>query len=119
MQISEQTGEEGIVVLDLEGRFDFSSRKAFKDTVERIQKEGCSHIIINMDRVSFVDSSALGLLVIASQNLKCKHAQLSIVNPQPYVRQVLDLANVPKMVPVYSSLNEAKQQSPSPATATS
>ena len=119
MQISEQTVGDGVIVLDLEGRFDFAARKSFKDMVERIQKDGCTHIIINMERVSFVDSSALGLLVITSQNLKCKQAMLSIVNPQPYVRQVLDLANVPKMVQVYSSLEEAKRLSPSPVAATS
>lgn len=113
MQISEQK-EDGVVVLDLEGRFDFGARKVFKDTVERVQGEGCLHIIINMERVSFVDSSALGLLVIAHQNLKIKQSQLSLVNPQPYVRQVLDLANVPKMVQLFSTIEEAKRQSPTP-----
>ncbi len=114
MQITEQN-EDGVVVLDLEGRFDFGSRKVFKDTIERAQGNGCSHIIINMERVSFVDSSALGLLVIAHQNLKIKQSQLSLVNPQPYVRQVLDLANVPKMVPLFSTIDEAKKHSLSPA----
>ena len=111
MQISEQQ-ENGAVILVLEGRFDFGARKHFKDTIERIQQEGCSHIILNMESISFVDSSALGLLVIAHQNLKVKQAQLTIVNPQPYVRQVLDLANVPKMIQVLSSLEEAKLLSP-------
>ena len=114
MQISEEQ-EDGVVILDLEGRFDFGARKVFKDAVERIQKEGCLHIILNMERVSFVDSSALGLLVIAHQNLKIKQAQLSLVNPQPYVRQVLDLANVPKMIQVFSSIQDAKLISPRPA----
>jgi len=113
MQITEQQ-EDSVVVLELEGRIDFGARKVFKDTVERLQKEGCVHIIINLEHVSFVDSSALGLLVIAHQNLKTKQAQLSLVNPQPYVRQVLDLANVPKMVQVFPTLQDAKRVSPSP-----
>ena len=116
MQISEHK-EEGAVILDLEGRFDFGARKVFKDAVERIQKEEeCVHIILNMERVSFVDSSALGLLVIAHQNLKIKQSQLSLVNPQPYVRQVLDLANVPKMIQVYPTVQEAKLVSPRSAS---
>ncbi|GJL50917.1 STAS domain-containing protein [Candidatus Nitrospira salsa] len=118
MQITEQQ-EDSVVVLELEGRFDFGARKVFKDAVERLQKEGCSHIIINMEHVSFVDSSALGLLVIAHQNLKVKHAQLSLVNPQPYVRQVLDLANVPKMVQIFPTLLDAKRVSSSPAPVSS
>ncbi len=111
MQISEQQ-DNSSVTLVLEGRFDFGARKTFKETVERLQQEGCTHIILNMEAISFVDSSALGLLVIAHQNLKIKQAQLTIVNPQPYVRQVLDLANVPKMIQVVSSIEEAKLLTP-------
>ncbi|MGB0910167.1 MAG: STAS domain-containing protein, partial [Nitrospirales bacterium] len=90
---------------------DFGARKNFKDILERLQQEGCPHVILNMEAVTFVDSSALGLLVISHQNLKIKQAQLTIVSPQAYVRQVLDLANVPKMIQVLSTIEEAKQLS--------
>ncbi len=115
MQITEKQ-DKGNVVLVLDGRFDFGARKNFKDTVERIEREGCSHIILNMESITFVDSSALGLLVIAHQNLKIKQAQLTIVNPQPYVRQVLDLANIPKMIQIVSSVDEAMLLSPRSAS---
>ena len=106
MHVSERQ-ENGATVLNLEGRFDFGARKEFKETVDRIQARGCPHIVIDLARVPFVDSSALGLLVIAHQNLKLKKATLSLVNPQTYVRQVLELANVPKMIPIFSTIDEA------------
>ena len=106
MQITEQQ-QDGANVLVLDGRFDFGARKTFKDSIDRLQSGGCRHVVLNLERVTFVDSSALGLLVIAHQNLKLKQAQLSLVNPQAYVKQVLDLANVPKMIPVHSTLDEA------------
>ena len=106
MKVSEQQ-QDGATILNLQGRFDFGSRKEFKDTIDRLQAGGCRHIILDLEGVSFVDSSALGLLVIAHQNLKLKEARLSLVKPQAYVRQVLDLANVPKMIPVYSTLQDA------------
>ena len=65
-----------------------------------------------MEGITFVDSSALCLLVIAHQNLKIKQAQLTIVNPQAYVRQVLDLANIPKMIQIVSSVEEAMLLNP-------
>ena len=106
MQVTEQQ-QNGASVLSLDGRFDFGTRKTFKETIDRLQGGGCRHVVLNLEKVSFVDSSALGLLVIAHQNLKLKHARLSLVNPQVYVKQVLDLANVPKMIPIYSTVEEA------------
>jgi anti-anti-sigma factor len=94
-------------VLDINGRFDFASRREFKEAMDRLQQAGCHHVILNLEKVSFVDSSALGLLVVAHQNLKLKEGRISLVNPQSYVRQILDLANVPRMIPVFSSVEEA------------
>ncbi len=94
-------------VLDINGRFDFAARREFKEAMDRLQQAGCRHVVLNIEQVSFVDSSALGLLVVAHQNLKLKEGRISLVNPQSYVRQILDLANVPRMIPVYSTIEEA------------
>jgi len=106
MNMSERE-EHGAMVVTLEGRFDFGVRKDFKQTIDRLQTQGYRHIVLNLEQVSFVDSSALGLLVIAHQNLKLKAARLSLVKPQSYVKQVLDLANVPKMIPVFGDIQQA------------
>ena len=120
MQISEQTGGDGVIVLDLEGRFDFAARKSFKDMVERIQKDGCTHIIINMERVTFVDSSALGLLVITSQNLKCKLGYVEYRESTTLRSTSLRPCECPqKWFKSIQSLEEAKRLSPSPVAATS
>ena len=107
MKVTErQDGE--FAILDLEGRFDFGARRDFKDAVDRVQNSGSRYIILNLQDIAFVDSSALGLLVVAHQNLKLKEGRIGLVNPQPYVRQILDLANVPRMIPIFPSVDDAK-----------
>jgi anti-anti-sigma factor len=93
------------VILRMDGRFDFGARKAFKDAMDQAIKEG-RPIVLDLGQVSFVDSSALGLLVISHQNLKNRKIPFCLVNPQTYVRQVLDLANVAKMIPIYQTFDE-------------
>jgi anti-anti-sigma factor len=93
------------VIVHMEGRFDFATRKIFKDAMDEAVKEGLP-IVLDLAQVSFVDSSALGLLVISHQNLKNKKISFCLVNPQTYVRQVLDLANVAKMIPIYRTLDD-------------
>jgi anti-anti-sigma factor len=96
---------DGRVFVQMEGRFDFATRKIFKDAMDEAIKEEMP-IVLDLARVSFVDSSALGLLVISHQNLKHKKIPFSLVNPQTYVRQVLDLANVAKMIPIYQTFSD-------------
>ena len=68
-------------------------------------------VVLDLEKVTFVDSSALGLLVICHQNLKSKNIPFYLVNPQTYVKQVLDLANIGKMIPTYQTLEEVPKGS--------
>ena len=104
MNITQDTVD-GNTILHLDGRFDFGARKAFKESVDRASEEG-SPIGMDLEKVTFVDSSALGLLVICHQNLKNKNVSFFLVNPQAYVKQVLDLANIGKMIHIYQTLAE-------------
>jgi anti-anti-sigma factor len=96
---------QGKAIVHLDGRFDFGARKDFKEAVEQATQEG-TPIVLNLEKVTFVDSSALGLLVICHQNLKNKNIPFYLVNPQTYVKQVLDLANIGKMISVYPTVED-------------
>ena len=109
MNITQETVGDNMI-LHLDGRFDFGSRKTFKESVDGVSVEG-SPIVLDLEKVTFVDSSALGLLVICHQNLKNKKVPFYLVNPQTYVKQVLDLANIGKMIPTYQTLAEVPKGS--------
>lgn len=94
-------------VLDLKGDLTYSNRAVFKTAVEQVKSRGCRHLIVNMEQVRFVDSSGLGLLVLVSQTFKLQQAQLSLLKPQSYVREIMSLANIPKMIPIYETEGDA------------
>ena len=107
MNITQQL-KDGVTVLDLSGRFEFSARKLFLGALQNAQEGSPHHIILNLEGVPFLDSAALGLLALAQQNLKAKNIPLSLMNPQDYVKKVLELANFPKFIPIVSTIAEAK-----------
>ncbi len=111
-----QNTVDGKNIIHLDGRFDFGARKTFKEAVDRVAEEG-SPFVLDLEKVTFVDSSALGLLVICHQNLKNKKIPFYLVNPQTYVKQVLDLANIGKMIPTYQTLAEVPKGNHIPAGA--
>lgn len=95
------------VVLDLNGDLTYAHRDQFKAAVESLRQKGCRHVILNMADVRFVDSSGLGLLALASQNFKLAHGKMSMLRPQSYVREILGLANIPKLIPVFDNEDDA------------
>ena len=95
------------VVLDLTGDLTYANREQFKTAVEAIRQNGCRHLILNMAEVRFVDSSGLGLLALVSQNFKLSQGKVSMLKPQSYVREIMSLANIQKLIPVYDNEQDA------------
>lgn len=95
------------IVLDLNGDLTYAHRDAFKAAVEGLRQKGCRHVILNMASVRFVDSSGLGLLALTSQNFKLSQGKISMLRPQSYVREILGLANIPKLIPVFDNEEDA------------
>jgi anti-anti-sigma factor len=106
MQIKERIVPQGII-LDVVGDLTYAHRAVFKAAVEKARQAGCRHLIVNLEQVRFVDSAGLGLLVLVSQNLKLQQAQISMLKPQSYVREIMSLANIPKMIPIYEREEDA------------
>lgn len=106
MQIKERSVPKG-VILDVIGDLTYANRSVFKAMVEKAKQAGCRHLIVNLEQVRFVDSAGLGLLVLVSQGFKLQQSQVSMVKPQSYVREILSLANIPKMIPIYESEEDA------------
>jgi anti-anti-sigma factor len=99
--------QETATILSLSGDFTFSTRKDFNDVVEKLSKGGCQHLIINLEGVRFVDSAALGLLVLTHNKSRQDRWRLSLVKPQPYVEEILRLANLDRVIPIYHSEQDA------------
>lgn len=95
------------VILDITGDLTYANREQFKTVVEKIRQRGVRCLILNMADVRFVDSSGLGLLALVSQNFKLGHGQVSMLKPQSYVREIMILANIQKLIPIYENEPEA------------
>jgi anti-anti-sigma factor len=106
MQISERIVPQGII-LDLVGDLTYANRAAFKAAVEKAKQAGCRHLIVNLEQVRFVDSAGLGLIVLVSQNLKLLQVKVSMLKPQRYVLEIMSLANIPKLIPIYENEEDA------------
>lgn len=106
MQITERRVGHA-VILDVVGELTYANRAAFKSATEQVKQTGCRHVIVNMEGVRFLDSSALGMLALLSQSLKVMQGTVGLLNPQSYVREIISLANLHRMMPIYNTERDA------------
>ncbi len=113
-----QTKKNGAVVLALSGRLDFTARHDFQGAIQQAKDSGAKLIVLNIKDISFIDSAALGMLMVAFKDLQQGKVRLVIAEPQPYVQKIFALANLSNIVSVYSTVDEAVSSPSSVVSAT-
>lgn len=87
--------------LFLNGRFDYSChrelRKAFDDACT---PEGTREVVIDMQGVDYMDSSALGMLSLLRDCCRASNQKLSLANCRAQVMQILKVTNFDKLFTV-------------------
>jgi stage II sporulation protein AA (anti-sigma F factor antagonist) len=102
MTITEEIHDQ-TATLKLEGGFTYTQRKLFQDALRNLSSKNIEHIIIDLAQVAFLDSAALGLLMITHRQLLADKRKLSLAHPQSTVRQIIELANLQKTIPLIES----------------
>jgi len=88
-------------VIRLEGRFDFNAHREFREAVEKaMQPDGVKEIQVDLSKVAYLDSSALGMLLMLRDKALGKGRSVQLTNCKGSVRQVLEIANFGKLFSV-------------------
>ncbi len=87
----------------LPNRFDFHYHKTFNQEIEHILEEAkVESIELDFSLVQYLDSSALGMLVLLSKKNEKRHqAQLVIRGAQGSALDILEMANMAKLYAFY------------------
>ena len=97
MQITVEK-KDGTARLILNGRFDFSSHREFRNACdEALQTPEIKGIEADFSRVDYLDSSALGMLLLVKEKATSANKSLALANCRGVVQQVLDVANFHKL----------------------
>lgn len=80
------------LVIVVQGRFDFSQHKSFRDAY-RDQTGQVKEYVVDLTQASYLDSSALGMLLLLRERAGDENAKVVIKGATSEVRRVLDIAN--------------------------
>jgi len=92
MAIWSTAGSAGELTIKIQGRFDFSAHQEFRDAYEKVKDEPKSYVV-DMKETTYLDSSALGMLLLLRDHAGGDNAQIEIVNCNPDVKKILTISN--------------------------
>ncbi len=76
----------------VEGRFDFGAHQEFRDAYERIDSSPRRYVV-DLKNTTYLDSSALGMLLLLRDHAGGDHAQVRLANCNVDVRKILAISN--------------------------
>jgi anti-sigma B factor antagonist len=97
----------GIVIMDIQGEIDLYNAPEIKDNIQKLIEAQKYNIIINLEKVSYIDSSGIGALISSLSNLKKYQGGLKIINVYASVKKVFELTKLTSFFEIYDSEEEA------------
>ena len=88
------------LTIAIEGRFDFSAHQAFRECYETLANPAQSYSI-DMCNANYIDSSALGMLLLLRDHAGGDRAEVEIVNCSSDVRKILTISNFDQLFTIH------------------
>ena len=107
LDVQTRQADNGATVVAPTGRLDVAGAPALKDAISEVVQTGSPRVVIDMEGVSFVDSTGLGSVIAALKQIRNSQGVLRLAAPNQQVRVVLELTTLDLVFPYYATVEEA------------
>jgi anti-sigma B factor antagonist len=101
----ERAGEAAVV--SAQGELDAFTAPSLSDALSEAATEGDDRVVIDLSRVAFMDSTALGLVVKAVNEIGDRGGDVRLVLPQRSARRIFEITTLDRFLPVELSRADA------------
>jgi len=96
MPISSTVTDNGkTVIINISGRFDFNSHHDFRESYG--ESEGKLKYVVNMSGTDYMDSSALGMLLLLREHAGGDNCDVTITECSEEIKKILTISNFEKL----------------------
>ncbi len=90
------------LIIRVEGELDMLvADKLRSDIDKKMDNNEIKNLILNLEKVSFIDSSGLGVILGRYKKIKSKNGSMYIVGARPQVEKILYFSGINKLVSMY------------------
>lgn len=98
----------GIMVIKVYGEFDLAEADDCRHQIdERVRAEGVKELLFDLEKVTFIDSSGLGVILGRYRKAKEREGSVAISNANPRILKILELSGITRLIPVYANTTQA------------
>jgi anti-sigma B factor antagonist len=103
----------GRAVVTVRGELDVFTAPRLHETIAQGIELGARYLVVDLGVVTFIDSTALGVLIGAAKRLAVVAGSLAVVCQNQNVRRVLELTGLDSVFAIHATLAEALSATPS------
>ncbi len=107
LEVQTRQTDSGVTVVSPSGRLDVAGAPALKAAIGDAVKAGPPRLVIDLEGVSFVDSTGLGSVIAALKLVRGSKGDLRIAAPNQQVRVVLELTTLDRVFAYYPTVEDA------------
>jgi anti-sigma B factor antagonist len=107
LEVQTRHADGGATIVAPTGRLDVAGAPTLKDAITEALKNGEPRVVLDLEGVSFVDSTGLGSVIAALKQIRSSQGDLRLAAPNQQVRVVLELTTLDRVFPYYSTVEEA------------
>jgi len=108
MELDIKTARDGDVCsVVLEGEIDVYTAPRLKEVLVDAIASGCPNVVVDLEKVGFIDSSGLGVLVSALRRARERDGVVRIVCTRDTVLKIFRITGLDKVFPIFADAAEA------------
>jgi anti-sigma B factor antagonist len=104
--------ENDYTVLEVGGEIDVYTAPKLRERVTELVDQDRLHIIIDLEKVEFMDSTGLGVLVGGLKKIRTRGGSLSLVCTQERLLKIFRITGLGKVFAIHASQEEALAATP-------
>jgi stage II sporulation protein AA (anti-sigma F factor antagonist) len=107
---TEKVGKNLFVMID--GELDLETSPTFRNLVEDClnQDRAIKHLILDLKKVPFIDSSGLGAILGRFKRLSQEGGRLSAINVSVQVKKIFELSGLLKIMDIYTDRKQVLEK---------
>ncbi len=90
------SADQATLTVHVDGRFDFKQHAEFRRAYEAASPRPL-RFVVDLSKAEYIDSSALGMLLLLKQHAGGESSAVALANVQPPIAKVLNFANFTKL----------------------
>ena len=98
---------DGKIIVDVSGDVDMKTSRLLQKSLKELVGAKISPIIVNLEKVSYMDSSGLATLVECLQGVRTYKGQLRLFGLSQNLKEVFKIVKLDSIFSIFSSENDA------------